>query len=119
MRVPEDLGTEESCWVYFEAARWPEGVRCLKCGGDRITRLKIPASRLYQCKAPECRHQFSAIAGTILEGSHLPLRTWFLAIARTASAQRKVPAMEMQQELGVSYRTAWHLTHRIRGAMLA
>ena len=119
MRVREDFGTEESCRAYFEATRWLEGVRCLKCGGARITRLEIPARRLYQCKARECRHQFSAIAGTMLEGSHLPLRTWFLAIALAASAERPVSAIELQRELGVSYRTAWYLTHRIRGAMLA
>jgi transposase-like protein len=136
IEVEKQFGTEEKCFAYVAAARWPEGVRCLKCGSDKVAPFKtnettrerknkkgevrevrVPARYLYQCNAEGCRHQFSATAGTIFTDTHLPLSTWFKAIALMANAKKGVSALQMQRDLGVNYRTAWHLEHRIREAM--
>jgi transposase-like protein len=118
-RFRDTFETDEQCWTYLEAARWPEGVRCLRCGSVKVSKFVSgsPARRLYQCNAPKCRYQFSAITGTAFAGSHLPLRTWFRAIAMVAEATGEVSAAAMQRDLGVSYRTAWYLKHRLREAM--
>lgn len=135
--VHKAFGTEEQCLAYLEAARWPDGVRCLVCGTDKISKFKtneterettddqgnvvktarVPARNLYQCNEETCRFQFSAKAGTIFDKSHLPLATWFQAIAILVNAKKSVSAKQMQRDLGVNYRTAWFLNHRIREAM--
>jgi transposase-like protein len=136
IEVEREFGTEEQCLAYAAAARWPEGVRCLKCDSDKVSSFKtneterevtnrkgvtetrrVPARHLYQCNAEGCRHQFSAIAGTIFSDTHLPLSTWFKAIALLANAKKSISALQMSRDLNVNYRTAWHLNHRIREAM--
>jgi hypothetical protein len=136
IQVRDAFKTDKECWTYLESVRWPEGVRCPKCGGrgvvgfvsgeatrerfskeqGKLVEVRVPARRLYQCNAAGCRYQFSAITGTALAGSHLPIRTWFLAIALVASSEQEVSAKQIEKELGVSYRTAWYLTHRLREA---
>jgi len=136
IEVEKSFGTEEQCLAYVAAARWRDGVRCLKCGSDKVAPFKtnettrerknkkgevrevrVPARHLYQCNAEGCRHQFSAIAGTIFTDTHLPLSTWMEAIALMANAKKGISALQMERDLGVNYRTAWHLNHRIREAM--
>jgi hypothetical protein len=136
IEVEKAFGTEKQCLDYAAAARWPDGVRCLKCGSDKVSPFttneterevtnrkgemvtrRVPARHLYQCNAEGCRHQFSAISGTIFTDTHLPLSTWFKAVALLANAKKGVSALQMQRDLGVNYRTAWHLNHRIREAM--
>lgn len=135
--VEKAFATESACVTYLEKARWPEGVRCLECGSAHVTRIvtnetkreiedaqgnvvkerRVPSRILYQCNAAGCRFQFSATSGTIFDKSHLPLSTWFKAIAILVNAKKSVSAKQMERDLGVNYRTAWHLNHRIREAM--
>src|SRR2546421_1844931 len=72
-------------------------------------------TRIYQCLA--CGKQFSATSGTIFNDTHLPLTKWFLAIAMICEAKKGMSANQLKRHLGVNYRTAWHLCHRIREAM--
>ena len=132
----KDFGTEEQCLAYLEAMRWPDGVRCLKCGSDKVAKIitnettrerknrkgelvevRVPSRRLYQCNAEGCRYQYSATTGTIFDKTHLPLAKWFLAAALIASAKKGMSAKQMQSYLQCSYPTAWFLDHRIREAM--
>jgi hypothetical protein len=134
--IQSAFGSEEKCLNYLEAARWPNGVQCLKCGSSEVSKFKtnettrertdrkgnvrevpVQARHLYQCNAEGCRHQFSATAGTIFDKSHLPLTKWFMAVGIIANAKKSVSAKQMERDLGVNYRTAWHLDHRIREAM--
>ena len=137
IEVEKAFGTEKQCLDYVSAMRWPSGVTCLKCGSDKVSpftsnattreryskkegkivEVPVPARHLFQCNNEGCRHQFSAIAGTIFTDTHLPLSTWFKAIALIANAKKGISALQMQRDLGVNYRTAWHLNHRIREAM--
>lgn len=120
--VTRQFSTEEACLDFLEALRWPEGVRCLKCDGDKVSRItrkkpgKNVRTRVYQCLV--CKgYQFSVTAGTIFADSHLPLSKWFLAIGLMCNAKKGLSAKQMQRDLGVGYQTAWYLCHRIRKAM--
>ena len=123
INVTVDFNTEDKCLDYLEAMRWPKGVCCIACGSLKVARVtreaksKNKRTRIYQCLEKECKHQFTPTAGTIFHDSHLPLQKWFMAIALICEAKKGVSACQMQRHLGVHYRTAWHLCHRIREAM--
>ena len=108
-----EYGSEEKCRAYLEELRWPDGVRCPRCGSDRISRIKARAQ--FDCDAD--RYQFSVTSGTIFHDSHLPLWKWFLAAYVTGESKKGMSANQLKRMLGVSYKTAWYLSHRIRAAM--
>src|ERR1700722_11569388 len=110
--------TEERARETFERIRWPNGPVCAHCGSDKATKLEGDAHRagLYKCR--DCGEQFTATIGTIMEDSHLSIRTWLMAFAILCSAKKGVSALQLQRQLEIgSYRSAWHLCHRIRHAM--
>ena len=120
--VHKQFQTDNQCLDYIEKMRWPNGeIGCVHCGEigriSTITREagKNKRTRIYQCLA--CGKQFSATSGTIFNDTHLPLTKWFLAIALICEAKKGVSAKQLERHLGVNYRTAWHLAHRIREAM--
>ena len=120
--VTKQFTTDDKCLDYIEKMRWPHGVGCVHCGSmsvSTITRTtgKNKRTRIYQCLEKECGKQFSATSGTIFNDSHLPLTKWFLAIAMICEAKKGMSACQLQRHLGVNYRTAWYLAHRIREAM--
>jgi transposase-like protein len=112
--------TEAEARVKFESIRWPNGPVCLHCGCfDSVSKLKGKAHRqgLYKCN--DCGRQFSSTTGTIMEASHLPIRTWMMAFAIMCSSKKGVSALQLKRQLNIgSYRSAWHMAHRIRHAML-
>lgn len=110
--------TEDQAREYFETIRWPGGPVCPHCGSVENTKLQGKAHRagLYDCHG--CHAQFTVTVGSILEDSHLPIRTWLMAFSILCSAKKGCSALQLQRQLGLgSYRTAWHLCHRIRLAM--
>lgn len=126
------FASEEKCHLYLEAARWPNGVRCLKCDHGNVSKFTVkgvnreyadgtvkptPDRFMYQCLDPRCKYQFAATTGTIFSDTHLPLSKWMLAVAIMCNAKKGVSAKQMERDLGVSYKTAWYLCHRIRKAM--
>jgi transposase-like protein len=121
--VQKAFATDEQSLAYLEASRWPKGVRCVTCGNPKISKItrksksKNVRAQLYQCLEPTCKQQFSATTGTLFHDSHLPLSKWFTAIALMIDAKKGMSAMQLQRHLGVNYRTAWYLAHRIREAM--
>src|SRR5438552_2968366 len=124
IQVTREFADEEKCLDYLEQRRWPNGIRCPVCGSDkysiitRKTQTKNKRDRFYACLEPTCKHRFSSTAGTLFHGSHIPLRTWFMAITIIMDAKKGMSARQLQQHLGIgSYRTAWFMVHRIRKAM--
>lgn len=112
-RLSEDQARE-----YFEKIRWPNRRVCPHCGSAESAKLAGDAHRagLYKCSG--CKGQFTATIKTILEDSHLPIRTWLMAFSILCSAKKGVSALQLQRQLGLgSYKSAWHLAHRIRHAM--
>src|SRR6266700_6042216 len=112
-KLIERFGSEDKCHAYLEELRWPEGVKCPRCGSDKISRIR--ARRQFDCDG--CRYQFSVRVGTVLQDSKLPLWKWFLAVYMMCEAKKGVSANQLKRMLGVSYKTAWFLCHRIRSAM--
>jgi transposase-like protein len=110
---------EEAARKHFEALRWPNGRVCPHCGVvDNSVELKGASTRagLYKCRA--CDLQFSAMIGTVMESSHVPMSKWALAFHLMASSKKGVSAHQLMRMLGLgSYRTAWFMAHRVREAM--
>ena len=121
--LTKEFATEDACLNYLEAMRWPNGVCCVHCGVMHVSKVTRKAQgknkriRLYQCLEKGCGKQFSATSGTIFADSHLPLEKWFFAIGMILEAKKGVSANQLKRHLGVNYRTAWFLAHRIRAAM--
>lgn len=112
--------TEEAAWAYWLKARWPEGVKCLACGHGVCYQITSKGktgkvARKFECA--ECGLHFSATVGTLFHDSHLPLQKWFAAIAIMVESKKGVSAAQMARHIGVTYKTAWYLCHRIRQAM--
>ena len=110
--------SEDECLAHLERLRWPEGLICLRCRGQRIFRIEAlgksgKTRRIYRCGS--CEYQFSSLVGTIFEGSHLPLVAWFTAIWMLG-LDSDTPAKTLQHEFGISYETAWTLKKRVVAA---
>lgn len=109
----ERYHNEDKCRAYIEELRWPNGVACPRCGSMGISRVQKP--RVFDCNS--CRYQFSTTSGTIFHDTHLPLWKWFLTVYMIVEAKKGVSANQIKRTIGVSYKTAWYLCHRIRAAM--
>jgi transposase-like protein len=110
--------TEDQARETFERIRWPNGPVCPHCGSIESTKLQGKAHRAGLYKCSDCDGQFTATINTILEDSHLPIRTWLMTFSILCSAKKGISALQLQRQLGLgSYRSAWHLAHRIRHAM--
>jgi transposase-like protein len=112
-KLVERFGSEDKCRAYLETLRWPEGVTCPRCQGKKVSRI----AKRGQFDCDSCRHQFSVTAGTIFHDTHLPLWKWLLAIYMIAESKKGISSNQLKRTLKVSYKTAWHLSHRIRAAM--
>ncbi len=103
--------------TYLESIRWPNGPVCPHCGEAerRPYPLKSKTRKLYKCAA--CRKQYTVTVGTIFEGSHIPLNKWLLAFFLLCSSKKGMSAHQLHRMLGVTYKSAWFMAHRIRYAM--
>jgi transposase-like protein len=109
----EQFGSENKCREYLEALRWPDAVLCPRCKSINISKIV----KRHQFDCDKCRYQFSVTAGTIFNDSHLPLWKWFLCVYLLCESKRGMSANQLKRVLGLSYKTAWYLCHRIRAAM--
>lgn len=109
----EKFGDDQKCRNYLERLRWKDGVHCPKCGSQKIS--SILKRDQFDCDS--CRYQFSVTAGTIFHDTHLPLTKWFLATFILCQSRKGVSANQLKRMLGINYRTAWYLAHRIRHAV--
>jgi transposase-like protein len=102
---------------YLESLRWPDGAVCPHCGESerKPYLLKSTTRRLWKCA--KCRKQYTVTVGTIFEGSHIGLNKWLLAFYLLCSSKKGMSAHQLHRMLGVTYKTAWFMAHRIRYAM--
>ncbi len=112
--------TEESALAHLVKVRWPYGVRCVYCDHDKCWPVESTGKTnkpryLFQCAL--CKEQFTATSGTLFHDSHLPLTKWFAAVALMADAKKGISACQLQRHVGMTYKTAWYVCHRIREAM--
>lgn len=109
---------ETAAREYLEAQRWPDAVSCPRCGSlDGITKMQGKSHRpgLFNCNG--CRKPFSVTIGTVYERSHIPLHKWLLATHLMCSSKKGVSAHQLHRLLGITYKSAWFMAHRIREAM--
>ena len=109
---------DDAARSHLEAIRWPNGPVCPHCGGvARNSLLQGQSHRagLYFCG--DCRSQFSVTVGTVFERSKVPLHKWVLATHLMCSSKQGISSHQLHRTLGVTYKTAWFMTHRIREAM--
>jgi transposase-like protein len=103
---------------HLEAIRWPNGPVCPHCGStDGAYRLEGAKHRKGLLKCKDCREQFSVTVGTVFERSKIPLSKWMLATHLLCSSKKGISSHQIARTLGVTYKTAWFMTHRIRLAM--
>jgi transposase-like protein len=100
---------------HLEALRWPDGAECPHCGLIKATAVGGGREGLYQCN--NCREQFTVTVGTVFERSKIPLNKWLLANHLLCASKKGMSAAQIARMLGVTYKTAWFMMHRIREAM--
>jgi len=108
---------EDKAREHLEALRWPDGAFCPHCGSVNVHRLEGKSHRpgLFQCNG--CAQAFTVMVGSVMERSHIPLRKWVLAFYLMNSSKKGISAHQLHRMLGVTYKTAWFLAHRVREAM--
>jgi transposase-like protein len=107
------FGDEDRCRDFLAGLRWPNGVRCIRCDSDRVGFLATRS--LWRCK--ECRKEFSVKKGTIFEDSPIPLSKGLPAIWLYSAGKKGRSSHQLARDLGVTQKTAWFISHRIRLAM--
>jgi transposase-like protein len=107
----------------LEKMRWPNGAACPHCGGadpytitpGKSTKARTTRKGLYKCRA--CRKQFTVTVGTVFEDSHIPINKWMQAIYLLCSSKKGISAHQLHRMLGITYKSAWFMAHRLRYAM--
>ena len=128
VEVASKFSNESAAWEYVEELRWNGHPECPRCGSDdvffmaprsdqpRTTRTGTTSfRRLWRCRG--CKKQFSVLIGTIFEGTKIPLSKWLMGIYLMSAGKNGVAALELQRDLGITYKSAWFMVHRIRQAM--
>jgi transposase-like protein len=121
-KLAKYFSDEDAARELLEEMRWgKDGAVCPHCGGTEPYKLtpkptsKKPGRKgLYKCRA--CRKQFTVTVGTVFEDSHIPLSKWLLAIHLLASSKKGISAHQLHRNLGISYKGAWFMAHRLRFA---
>jgi transposase-like protein len=109
---------EQAAFDYVEARVWPEGTVCPHCGGfERIGKMGGKSTRVGLYKCYQCRKPFTVRIGTIFESSHVPLNIWLQAMYLIAGSKKGISSNQLHRTLGVTLKTAWFMSHRIREAM--
>jgi|SRR5579864_5934370 len=125
MDLAENFSTEEKAIAFLEAKLWPDGPVCPHCGllGEAFRMESKPTTKkenrirpgLWKCSG--CRETFRVTVGTIFEDSHIPLHKWLMAMHLMCASKKGISAHQLHRMLGVGYRAAWFMAHRIRYAM--
>jgi transposase-like protein len=112
------LQNEADAYKWVESRVWPEGPICPHCGGvDRISPMKGKSTRIGTYKCYQCRKPFTVKVGTVFEASHVPMRLWLQAMFLMCSSKKGISSNQLHRTLGVTLKTAWFMSHRIREAM--
>jgi len=109
---------EEAAYAHVEARIWPNGPVCPHCGGvERISKMRGKSTRVGAYKCYQCRKPFTVKIGTIFEDSKVPMRVWLQAMYLIAGSKKGISSNQLHRILGVTLKTAWFMSHRIREAM--
>jgi transposase-like protein len=112
------LQDEAAAYAWVEARIWPDGPVCPHCGGvDRISKMGGKSTRIGAYKCYQCRQKFTVKIGTVFEDSHVPMRLWLQAMYLLCSSKKGISSNQLHRTLGVTLKTAWFMSQRIREAM--
>jgi transposase-like protein len=111
----ERYGTEAQCEAALLQARWPTGFVCPDCGSQEHSTFHADGRQYWQCS--RCRSQTTLHSGTLFHSTKLPLTTWFQALYLVTQNKNNVSALSLKRQLGVCYRTAWRIKHKLLEAM--
>src|SRR3989338_1786176 len=107
--------TDHQARQFIEKLRWPTGAVCPRCHKQEVVSVGGGREGLYNCRP--CRKQFTVTVGTIFEGSHIPLSKWVQAFHLVCASKKGISALQLSRMLGITYKSAWHMAHRIRYVM--
>ena len=120
--IPEAAQSEEKARAFLEATLWLNGPICPHCKSIDVYRMAAKAGSvkpgragLLRCRS--CKRQFTVTVGTIFEGSHVPLHKWLMAIHFMTASKKGISAHQFHRMLGITYKAAWFMCHRIGYAM--
>lgn len=108
---------EDAARAMIEGIRWPNGPACPHCGAEKHYATKRPGR--YRCANSKCRRDYTVTTGTVMESSHIPLHKWLLGFWLMSSSKKGMSAHQLHRSLGITYKSAWFMAHRIREAMRA
>jgi len=111
MEMAQTFDNEEKCLLYLSNLRWPEGPVCPHCGEHRTINW-LKSRKVYWCG--DCKKQFSVRIGTIFEETRIPMQKWFMAIWLLTSHKKGISSCQLAKDIGVTQKTAWFMTHRLR-----
>ena len=108
---------DDAARAHLEAVRWPNGPRCVHCNSEYVTRMLGKSHRkgLFHCN--DCELPFSVMVGTVMERSKIPLTKWVLGFHLMAASKKGISSHQLHRMLGITYKSAWFLSMRIREAM--
>ena len=110
--------SEETAYAWVENLLWPNGPICPHCGGvERISKMQGKSTRIGTYKCYQCRKPFTVKIGTVFEDSHVPMRFWLQAMFLMVSSKKGISSNQLHRTLGITLKSAWFLSHRIREAM--
>jgi transposase-like protein len=114
----EHFHDEGAAYAFLENRLWPNGPICPHCGGvDRISKMKGKSTRIGMYKCYQCRKPFRVTVGTVFQSSHIPLRLWLQAVHLMACSKKGISSNQLHRVLGLTLKSAWFMSHRIREAM--
>ncbi len=114
----KEFHDEQAAYDYVEARVWPHGATCPKCGErERVSKMGGKSTRIGTYKCYACRKPFTVKVGTIFEASHVPMHIWLQAIYLMCASKKGISSNQLHRTLGVTLKTAWFMSHRIREAM--
>ena len=112
---PDNRAAED----WFIKQRWPHGIACIKCGSLNVNTNSTKKGRPFRCREKECQANFSIKIGTFMQSSKIGYQDWLFAIYLISTNLKSVSSMKLHRDLGVTQKTAWHLAHRIRRALVS
>ncbi len=114
----KEFHDEQAAYDYVEARVWPHGATCPKCGErERVSKMGGKSTRIGAYKCYQCRKPFTVKVGTIFESSHVPMHIWLQAIYLMCASKKGISSNQLHRTLGVTLKTSWFMSHRIREAM--
>ncbi|MDE2990060.1 MAG: IS1595 family transposase [Chloroflexota bacterium] len=117
MELADRFPTEESARQWFEQTRWPDGVRCARCDGDKVTPVASGQPMPYRCR--DCCQYFSVRTNSVMARSKISFRKWAFGIYLSSTNLKGVSSMKLHRDLHITQKSAWFMAHRIRKALTA